>query len=360
MNSPPPLPNLRWRWTLGLALATLIAWGIAPHLTDSILLRHLDPELHDSVWQPDQTIRWRSEGWGTTRIGPEGLPGWTAGNQGQRILLWGDSQVEGFCVPDSLKLHAVSQKLAQADDLNVDFVPCGRSGTDARDWLMWKPVMESRFHPILHILIITDWNDLMQLAQPRSGPTLQPSSRSMELLAAYHGELFFHSAKKLLWDADSNRVRQLDWRLVPRSGPVPNSSSNSTSNSTHAIEPTDASEDPLSLITQRLIKAHQEGTPIALIYVPEVPQVQALAKPEDRHQNASQFLERQLSSHGITMVNLESPLIESYETTGQLPRGFQNGYPGLGHLNHRGNAIVAAAIVRLTSEHMSAKRVAPP
>lgn len=352
----PALPLLG-RWALGILGSWMLVWLTGPLVLNTILVRVSDPALGVNTLRPGDLIRWRSEGWGNTRTGPHGLPGWSPQPADHRVILWGDSQVEGHCVDDPEKISNQVIALAQARaGLSLDCLPLGRSGADARDWRDLAPAAEALWQPRLHVWVVTDLSDLTALA-PQEGLTpyhrwTMESPRWVKLAAALRAEALFAAGKRIFRDPDTGGLRQLQFGIGPRSGPP-----------SEAAQPWEPPQDEgnvsSSVAFAQLVAgevalvAEQLGGRLAILYAPAVP---TLARPlRTTHRDDALFavLNDALQERAIEVVDVRDDFIALWHSQRRLPRGFHNGQPGDGHLNADGNRVVAEQVVSLIQEHLS-------
>lgn len=355
------------RWAVGILGSWLLVWLAGPLVLNTILVRVSDPDLEVNTLRPGDLIRWRSEGWGNTRTGPHGLPGWSPRPAAHRVILWGDSQVEGHCVNDPEKIS--NQVIALADaqtGLSLDCLPLGRSGADARDWRDLAPEADALWEPRLHLWVVTDLSDLMALA-PQQG--LAPyhrwtmeSPRWVKLAAALRAEALFAAGKRLFRDPSTGGLRQLQFGIGPRSGPpegVKQPWEPPPGSQQAAGQPQDrngVSPSPLALAQlvagEVALVADQLDGRLAILYAPAVP---TLARPlATAHRDDAMFalLRDALRDQAIEVVDVRDDFIALWHSQRRLPRGFHNGQPGYGHLNAEGNRVVAKHVVSLIQEHL--------
>lgn len=351
------------RWIIGLLGAFLLTWVAGRLGVDSILVRVADPDLQAITLRPGDRLAWRSEGWGMTSVGPHGLPGWQPRDAELRVALWGDSQVEGFCVEDADKIHQQVISLAsQSGDLDCDCLPLGRSGTDARDWRRRMPAVRTVLQPHRHVWLITDLEDLTSLANADSpspvGPWAKASPSWVRVAAELRGEAFFAGAKRLLLDPDAGGLRRLDFSLGPRTEAIPDLKTTpqlKASPQLKAIPSEGQGVDGLSggdgdlaasLVAEQLAELSKNfREPLLLVYAPGTPRIhhgwQATHPDDERFET----LRGAMAARGIEVLDLRPDFLDLWDRERKLPRGFPNGTPGLGHLNRDGNRIVASRIV---------------
>lgn len=349
-----------WQWGLGLLGSWAVVWLAGPWLLDSILVRVPDPVLGIATLQPDRVVRWRSEGWSQTAIGPHGLPGWQPRSLSQRIILWGDSQVEGLCVDDPDKIS--NQVIALADRRALPPLDClslGRSGADAREWCAVMEPADELWQPALHVWVVTELSDLTVLSPAIAAQLPQrqvvPSPGWVKLAAALHGEALFAAAKRLLREPESGALRRLDFRVGPRTPtpqgqPAGQAEPPSNRGDQHA-ELADTIAAAISELEQRFSQR------LVIVYAPGIP---TLARPlVTAHPDDALFeqIRERLQAADVAVVDLREAFLRLWQTERRLPRGFHNGLPGAGHLNGDGNRLIAEAIVAVAQPRLA--RLAP-
>ena len=346
------------RWVTGILASWAVVWAAGPSVVNSILVRVHDPALGVATLRPGDLIRWRSEGWGNTWVGPHGLPGWQPLDAAARIVIWGDSQVEGVCVHDPQKIHRQVIAIAQAEQgLQVDCIPMGRSGADA---LLWRDLMDeaqSLWDPTLHVWVITDLSDLTVLARgdnqrPRPWQTSPGWVRTAAVLRA---EALFAAGRRVLLSPVDGQRRRLSFTLGPRPAHAPASeqaSARLAADGEHrstAVRDAQLAETVAAEITQ--LSAKYGGT-LVILYAPAVP---TLGRPlETSHPDDALFerIRDALPSEEIPVIDMRSEFVRLWSIQRRLPRGFHNGVPGYGHLNVDGNRLIAQAIAGLASEQL--------
>ena len=345
---------LRWgvglRWATGLLGAFAVTWGLGRFGVDSILVRDRDVALDTVSLRPGDRIRWRSEGYGDTLVGPHGLPGWTPREAGRRVLLWGDSQVEGLCLPDNQKLHRQVINLI-GDELDCDVLPLAKSGTDARDWQAAIPPAKRLWSPDGHVWVITELNDLEAILEPVPNPTAyrwnEPSPGFVRVAKRLGADAFFAGAKRLLLDPDTGGLRRLDFRLGPRSG-----DSQASTRSGDGDYPIGMSEmtrgQRMVAVTRRLVELRRQiDTFWLIVFVPQGPTIDrgsATMHLDDYSLEDYVHAITALNDKGLVAIDMRDDFLSLWQNERRLPRGFHNGLPGAGHLNADGNRLIAAKI----------------
>ncbi len=359
------------RWAIAFLTTWTLVWLSGPLHVDSILVRVFDPDLGVNTLRPGDVVRWRSEGWAETRIGPHGLPGWQprgpgwrSNGIGRRVVIWGDSQVEGVCVPDPIKIHSQAIRIA-ADhhSLTLDCLPMGRSGADARDWQDLTAAADALWQPDLHIWVITDLSDLTALSaieQPAPYRRWTAGSPAwVKLAAAIRAEAAFAVAKRLFYDPDTGGRRRLDFSLGPRTSSVAvlttagEGFADVADADGAAIDRDDRFASIVAQVVAELrsVAGELDGR-LALVYAPSVPYLGAGVEYVDRDADAFERLRRPLAEAGIAVVDVGDDFNALWDQETTFPRGFHNGMPAAGHLNEAGNRLVARSIVSLVRERL--------
>jgi len=358
-------------WLIGLVGSWTIVWLMGPLLLNSILVRVLDPVLGVITHRPHAVVHWRSEGCGTTLIGPHGLPGWQPRNQEfqpplktektsldqamPRIVIWGDSQVEGFCVADSEKIHNQTIAIASAEhEIELDCLPMGRSGSDARHWMAVMPNADRLWQPDLHVWVLTDLSDLTDAVTANekelTGSWATASPKWVQFAAAVHAQSLFAAAKRIFYDPSTDRRRRLDFSLGPRDHLEPKPLNLSAENQSEPVS-------LAALVASMLARLDDEyDHRLVVLYAPGTPRLMGelvTEHPDDEVWNEIRHL---LDSQGIGVVDLRTDFINLWHTQSKLPRGFHNGMPGYGHLNSVGNRLVASGVIQLWKESLSRQR----
>jgi hypothetical protein len=354
---------LRWgvglRWATGLLGAFAVTWGLGRFAVDSILVRDRDVALDTVSLRPGDRIRWRSEGYGDTLVGPHGLPGWTPRDAGRRVLLWGDSQVEGLCLPDNQKLHRQIIDLI-GDELDCDVLPLAKSGTDARDWQAAIPPAKRLWSPEAHVWVITELSDLKAILEPVPNPTAyrwnEPSPGFVRVAKRIGADAFFAGAKRLLLDPETGGLRRLDFRLGPPSDDpqanTPSDDSQANTRSGGGSYPLDTPqmsyEQSIAAVTRRLVELRRQTDAYWLVvFVPHGPTIDrgfASVYYDDYLLEDYVHEITALNDKGLVAIDMRDDFLSLWENERRLPRGFHNGLPGAGHLNADGNRLIAAKI----------------
>ena len=332
--------RLVWQWLVGFLGSWACVWLAGPWLVNSILVRVSDPELTAITLREGDLIRWRSEGWASTLVGPHGRPGWKPNQASKRIVIWGDSQVEGFCVNDSEKISNQIIRLAQEQHNQlIDCVPMGRSGTNASDWNRMLVNADNLWRPIVHVWIVTELADLTALISAEEvamGRWKAESSAAVLFAKKVHAEAAFQATRNIVLDPNSGANRTLRWSV----GPV-----HAASSANPPLTAQDAAAAGPMVVKRLRVVSEQLNQRLMIVYAPSVPRIMGGILNSHPDDAAWEALATLLIDSSIVAIDMREVFIECYSIDGKLPRGFQNGTPSFGHLNAVGNRLIATAIV---------------
>lgn len=332
------------QWAIGLIGSWLCVWIFGPWFVNSILVRVQDAELQSVTLREGDRVRWRSEGWATTLIGPHGLPGWRPSDAATRMVVWGDSQVEGLCVEDEEKIAAQCIQLAAEQYWQtVDCLPMGRSGSDAGDWARTIERADRLWTPVLHVWVVTELSDLFAIASeqpeaPVRGTWSSESSSLIRLSKRLGADALFQAARKMFFDPETGSVRSLRWSVGPDSKSM--------------VKTAPTPMGPLiQEVCQRVAAINDRlHNRLLIVYVPAVPRIMNeidFEHPDDPVWNAFEAA----IQDKVSFIDLRTKLSESWRETGRFARGFHNGTPSDGHLNREGNRIIASGVVDWMNRH---------
>ncbi|MEM9366713.1 MAG: hypothetical protein AAGD07_12025 [Planctomycetota bacterium] len=325
------------RWLIGLLAGTALAW-----VSSRLFVRSYSPRVYDAErgrWvRPAGTrFRWPLEGYGVTEYGATGLPGWQPPKPGidadahRFIALYGDSQAEGLCVPDQQKFH---RQLTCALKQTV-VVPLAESGDSCRDWSEQFAWAERRWRVKLHVILLTEMDDVKNIASPPNALGTQRPSEFRARLLPWLPNMLIHALSGIALDANSGETKTLRFRPGPIIAPAPHQD---------VIGPQYPSDLPNSRLAYGEIAEQWQDratAPIVLVYAPRVPANTGREIIwDDPQQDPFELFATQARLNGIVVVDARPAFRESSKS-GQFPHGFHNGQPGNGHLNAIGYALLA-------------------
>ncbi len=338
------------RWIGGVVAGTLLVGLTSPLFVRTFHTSVDDPVRGVPVMRPGLRYRWRSEGYAVTRVGPHGMPGKVTIESAAgvvRVALWGDSQAEGVCLADRLKLFAQAEREAArrgSGETEVwDVYPLARSGDDISHWLAQMPRAEDAFAIDAHVILVADVLDL------RTAP-LAPIERQVDgtpaaawidrrTLTRHFPAFVIQAGRRLLTGPDGTSRRQL--RFAP--GPAPESPRGGPPR-----------ENVFDWPARMAAIRDTADAPVVLLYAPRVPTIrrgELVTVEPDVEQVAP--MRAAAGDAGIRVVDLRPRFVRSAANR-TFPHGFHNGQIGVGHLNADGYAIVAGALVDAVRDSLTA------
>ncbi len=355
----PPHSRLIVRWIVGSLAGTLVIALTSPLFVRSYAPLRVDPVRRVWTLPPRLSYRWRSEGYADTVIGPLGMPGKGTSDllpppredaslrgpenryRPLRVALWGDSQAEGVCVADDLKLHAQAERIASG---SLSVFPLARSGEHAAVWLTQMPAIESELAIDVHVLLIVDLPDLLTAPlAPLLPPAASEIDRANSAIAAQLPAFMIQGARRLMTEPDGVSPRKLRFSVGPeRSAISPRS---------HASHSAPGAPEWLEVMTA---VRRSTDLPLIILYAPKLPLI-VHGDVITKDSQASEFEAMSLAAKaaGLIVVDVHRDLLRSMRF-GKWPHGFHNGVIGSGHLNANGYHVVATglvnAITRLTEQ----------
>jgi len=355
-------PRTVRQWMTGILGSWLVVWLLGPLVLDSILIRTYDPALNVNTLRPGDVVHWRSEGWGRTVIGPHGLPGWQPREASSgaiaaqpplaKVVIWGDSQVEGVCVDDPVKIHNQAIRIAQDKHrLAIDCLPMGRSGADARDWQDLIADADNLWQPDLHIWVVTDLSDLTVAVSPDAAANYRrwtvESPAWVKFAKRIQAQALFAASKRVLRDPDTGEIRRLDFSIGPRTN---DSIANLTMGESDDSANDEAIANAIANLLSKLSKSY-DGR-IAIVYAPATPRFSGGLVTDHPDDAAFAVIGKALESSGIAVGDCRQAFIDLWQSQRTIARGFHNGMPTYGHLNADGNRVVAEKIVVMLQERL--------
>ena len=330
-------------WVGGFFLSCLFIWGVAALFCDSVVPVEEDAFFGRPVRKSGITIRKRTEGWATTRVGAHGLIADGAevlGSQGRKFIFWGDSHGEGFQVNDSDKAMTVFNALPNR--VGMQGVTSAASGLSVADYYYDLGRFEEMSPEVLgHVILLNGLLDVLPdtyldchsrfMAEPwrleeshcmpsENGLRFGPWIYSLRMGFAY--ELY-----KRICDY------QFHFGLtVKGNAPKPSSAAE--------IQDINAGWDFLL----GSLRKRTEGF-LVFIYCPMVPDLKGggLNRRDAEAPNKDAFA-RACTRNGVGFVDLTQDFFDFYDRNKKFPRGFFNSIPGAGHLNKYGHALVAKGL----------------
>jgi len=336
---PPWLP-----WLGGALFSCLFIWSVAAVFTNGSTYDVLDPLLGRYVRAPGLEVRWRTEGWASTRFGAHGMLAegdLVLAGPGPKFIFWGDSHAEAFQVPDDCKAMSVFNRLP--DRVKPKGATMATSGLSVPDYYFDIPRLERAYPGIVgNVILLNGMGDVLP------GRHLECHSRFLRHPWRLEESHCIPTATGLRYGAWIHRLgveflytlyrdaRDHDYRFAP--GPA--GAGPAKSCEPERFDDMDAGWDFLLGALRKETRGF-----LLFVYCPMVPVFEAgrLVR-EDPEAGLKGFFRQACARHGIGFVDLSGRFDELYRASGRFPRGFFNSIPGLGHLNERGQALVAEAL----------------
>lgn len=346
-------PPMFLAWAAGLPIAGLLLWLIGYVFCDCIVVMSKDEQLDTWVRHPDYSLRFHSEGWGTSHFAEHGIVGTKQGPAAddRTVVIWGDSYVEAVHVDDSTKMHNQFNRLWQKKhpDSPLRAYAVGQAGYHMFDYLKLMPKFGDNLGDVqAHVIVLHTPSDLYP---PKPGQLERPVSQQVQAysqpkpLAMRWREPWRDLELSALWILvrDSKGVK-LRWQPgAIADAPQP------------AADPAPWNPEPSywgDLLTELKQRA---DAPVTILYLPTVPFLEdGQLIVEDENESLMTKFAEACHEHGIGFVSMRDTLIEAYHKHGRIPRGFANTLPGRGHLNDLGHAVVAHKLTELMEERVGA------
>jgi hypothetical protein len=350
------------RWLLGLAIASGAVVGLSPYFLTTLRIYQWSDQIGDYVLKEGYVHRDRDEGWASTHYGPWGLAsGVNAGRPGQStVLIWGDSYVEAHQINDEEKVAAqLNRVLSLSDSPPVQAVSVGHSYWSVADYYYHMPGYDKLLNPAYHFIVLAE-HGLKDLCPDEESFLSRPEhafvqralvdprrNSTMERLTQWHlADLSLAPWKAVRTLAED--VHNLRFMVGPRDRQTPPSVA--------VYDCSDIAGEPDEVVASwafaidRLKAA--TGKPIVLVLVPEVPYLQhGAVHLENLQVRWTARLAELCRTKHVDLIDMTDVLVGDYLASGMLSRGFNNGRPGLGHLNARGHALLAQQIQAYLESH---------
>lgn len=339
-------------WVSGLIVSILFIWGVSYFFWNNRPPLERDVQLNTFVRTPG-VVQWRSEGWADTYYGKHGLlleEEKVALSDAPKLVLWGDSHIEAWQIPDEQKISSVFNKSSSS----LKCVTFGQSGWSVADYILTIPAME-RVLPNTrgHAILLSGMQDTLPTrggSQPYSAtftdtPSLQLREADKEGFdSPTHLKHFVHQWSLRFVTDSLMRVRNHKWRFTL--GPTPKQAIASSATQL----PIDYQKAWSFLLTQ--LKNVSSGE-LIVVYCPLTPY------PEEGNVNfvdSEKELKDAFSDickkNNIGFVDMSDSFNQLYARSNQLPRGFFNTPQGFGHLNARGQKLIAQELKKYTDSEV--------
>lgn len=332
-------------WVQGFLIATALVWLLGFYFVDQVSNLEFNEIAQEYVQRGRQS--WRSEGFGTVLVPPNGVLGSGGGFEdgASHIVFWGDSFVESYQVGDANSIYTRFTEIAEGEgNGEIRGVAVARSDRDASHHLYLMPRYKAVIPTVKANIVVLAPGDIIP-----HGATLRldgvPVWRHVDAapppylaIKRVMREHKLHSFWYLMKQAAMG-VSHL--RLAP--GPV-----KTAHDSDESRKPADYLLEELEPFWRELIgefvKREQECGRTILMLHQEVPKLERsqvrMSDPSDVH--IERFMEL-CNEQGLEVINLSPEFVKYYEETGKFAHGFFNTYPSRGHWNRDGHSLAARA-----------------
>ncbi|CCH49926.1 hypothetical protein [Pseudodesulfovibrio piezophilus] len=330
-------------WGIGFIFSCLFIWAVSAVFLNSAVPQVWDEVLNEYVRKPGITVRFRSEGWGDTRIGQHGLQAASSDvleSKTKCLLFWGDSHGEAYQVDDEDKIISVFNR-ESTTPLKGALV--GQSGLSVVDYYYLLPHFEAAFPNVEgHVILLSGMGDVTPGYQNgcnghfMSNPfrfeegDCSPSPRGLRwgpLIYTFKLEFAYQvylSIKKIVFHSDE---------------PVDTGNKNLNVLRQKSVPPDDAWEFLLAKL-KRVTKK-----PIIFVYFPYIPRfVNGVLDLKDSKAEEKIRFQKGCAAKGFGFIDMTDAFKTLYLQKKKLPRGFMNTPQGQGHLNAQGQALIAQAL----------------
>jgi lysophospholipase L1-like esterase len=316
---------------------------------DPLVPVEYDPALGKFMYTPNTYIRWRQEGWATTFVGKHNTYGIRDidKNELSKIVIWGDSAVEAFQVPDASKMSQQVSEMFYRTGHEFLGLGIAQSANSLADYIVDLREYESLIPNILsHYIVLSNLKD-------DTLPNRNTHTNRSKFL--YNNNFSIVESKNIgSYQKVYNQLSKYKLRMISYFfGKVSRYRVQLPWNSTKAFEIDAQAEEKLSynkleaweFIFGELRK--QSNKPITLVYTPKTPTIRngkIILKESSEIEKDKLIIARICRRHNIDFIDLTENFNGYFLKTLKFPRGFANTFPGRGHFNVDGHRIVAEAI----------------
>lgn len=300
------------------------------------------------------SIRWRSEGWGDTRIGKNDLIAGEdalAASSVPKFILWGDSMVEALQVPDREKITFVFNRISGGNSMYG--ISWGRGGRSVADYYFLMPHYQRLVSNVrANVVLLSGIGDVMPMEDsgeharflcdpPHFDKTTEVGPTwASRVFGPWAARLYLEPVYTLYDGLRRHRLRFMPSTATPalaESGAVP-------------------SDCDLEQAWRYLVSQMQQQSRVGLAFVycpPDSPVIRdgRVVLETGPVPDVERF-RAICEESGVGFIDMTLRFNALYEQTGRFPRGFFNSPPGSGHLNADGQRMIAEALL----EHFREQR----
>lgn len=291
----------------------------------------------DPLWgtvPPDQSCYVRgTEGFGVTCYFANSEIGTPyRGQDGESIVVLGDSYTEATQVSNSEKYVSVTETMLRERGYNVDLHNLGDSNRTLADFVYLAPEVNATYAPKIVVLQTNPLGLLDSLNSHRKNYFAVNDHGGLDLVHRNlkEGNLLY---RNIVLSSGLLTYSAFRWnRVVEEAFPNPNTGERADL----------ATSDEIIAEIQLLFNAYPDSR-IVLLVMPNVPTISetdlAWTNPEDEA-----LLTALAKIDGLKVVYPAKAFRDLYEQQRIFPRGFENTVLNVGHLNHYGHMAVAGVL----------------
>lgn len=295
-------------------------------------------------WIPatGSTTLWGTEGYAITQY--DGL-GWeihTPFQDGDNIIILGDSITEGTQVSDDQKFASVAEIVLRRDGYALDVHNLGRSGYSMADYVSWMNAYQSLYHPKIIVVELQQDDFIESFHEDKFNYFIADNSNIVDIVhqTDLTGNYFIFNGLTLgnpfLAFSMFGEQRIEQW--------------NAGATVAHASSIPEAFDINLAKQQMDMLIKASNGTPLLLVLPPQAPCISGdrIIMNDPEQESLKGFL-----SNYYPQITLVDPLPEfqNLALSGYLPMGFFNStLPGWGHLNPQGNRVLGELLAKTIEE----------
>jgi len=318
-------------------VCALIVWELILENTNTLKPGAVNHPVLGRIYQPGLLVN-GTEGYSRTHFNSLGMRGSAIGDKvpgEQRFLILGDSFTEAVQVSDEQMYATVIERLLSAESGQpVRAINGGRSNASPAYYLHLANYYQTTLKPDRVVIQLNDGDFIKDLLDTKLPFYVARTSDGFETRSNYQSVSF--PALRPLLELSISRVAFLNLKGMFAKGERPEGE----------IPQAKPGFDyaPLVNWTIQELKARYQR-PI-LLYIPFINYLEAEQRPSE----IEVLVTEAAKSAGLDFVNMRTDFLDRYRTTWDVPTGFNNTKPGMGHMNSVGHELVARRLAPLLSE----------
>lgn len=279
-------------------------------------------------------IVWGSEGYGINYFDNYGEQV-TAVDSGLNIVVLGDSHTESHQVAYDENFVSVAESILHDQNFDLNLRNHGKSYSSVADYVYLAPVIKEIYSPqaVVIQLSVQDFFKHEVYDRNKVNHFVQQDGSENSLTLVHNPPPFNdHWLGKLMQNTvilvQGTKRQRLLFGSNRQPSPAPAAQSESAPIAFDVIDS-----------QLKMLEDAYAGVPVIILMLPYSPTVEnnQLIEVEPEY---SQVLSYFGSTESWHLINPSAGFAELYQQSGQLPRGFSNSLPGIGHLNVHGHRVV--------------------